>query len=261
MTTFPFPAPSFTDAATVGQRIRVSVHDLARLAQASLRLREAYDQYRPRPVYLYPIDEEDIDGDAIKYLVGNLGMLDPRVAGGHTANRVVQRIRVESLSRRCNALWHYGCDPASFGGLWDQLDRPWVPLDTQDTPAYCWRRPPLSISEKKTFQYANVAWVLEKNDVFSEAIQSAVWDSTEDAFPTAVAELRDIKAWRCKYLQDVFELIAAHVAALMSSRSTWEIGNKIQRRIQESEKLGIQLGSSVDDDGIRLVRGWEKSKD
>ncbi|KAK0702386.1 hypothetical protein B0H67DRAFT_558672 [Lasiosphaeris hirsuta] len=262
MAAFSFSAPSFTDGSTVGQRIRVSGQDLARLAQASLRLREAtYDQYRPRPVFLYPVDEEDIDVEAIKFLVGNLGMLDPRIAVGQTTNRTAQRIRVESLSRRCNALWHYGCDPAALGGLWEQLDRPWMPLETRNTPVYCWRRPPLNISEKKTFHYANVAWVLEKDDVFPEAIQSAVWDSTEDAFPTAVAELKDIKAWRYVYLQNVFELMAAHVAALMSSRSTWEIGNKIQRRLQESEKLGIQLGSTVDDDGTKVVRGWEKSRD
>ena len=64
-------------------------------------------------------------------------------------------------------------------------------------------------------------------------------------------------------MQQVFELLAAHVAALMTSKATWDIGNKIQRRIRDSERLGFQLVTTLEDlrDQTNLVKGWDQCKE
>jgi len=189
-----FVVPSSPDGPTSGlssQPIRVTANDLVRLEKWSLQFRELLqDRYQPRPISLPPVTDEDIDADSIKYLLKNLGLPDTRTGTG----RAAQKIKIDQLCRRCNALWYYGCDPATFGGLWERLDRPWESVKGVDWHEYCWRRPPPKFSERETLQYANIAWILEKNGVFTQAIQSAVWDSTEDRLSTAVTALRDIKS-------------------------------------------------------------------
>jgi len=71
-----------------------------------------------------------------------------------------------------------------------------------------------------------------------------------------------LPAKRSLYLQQVFELMAAHVAALMTSKATWDIGNKIQRRIRDSEKLGFQLVATLEDlRGEAKLVGWDQCKE
>jgi len=178
-----------------GQPLRITRNDLLRLEKCSVHLRDLLqNRYLPRPIPLAPDYDEDIDADAIKYLLKNLGHPEPRSGG---SGRGTRKIGIDQLSRRCNALWYYRCDPTTFGGLWERLDRPWELGTGVDWHEYCWRRPPPKFSERETLQYANAAWVLEKNDVFTQAIQSAVWDSREDTLRTAITALKGITSKSC----------------------------------------------------------------
>lgn len=70
--------------------------------------------------------------------------------------------------------------------------------------------------------------------------------------------------WRYKYLQRVLGLMAEHVAALVSSKTTLDVGNKIRQKILDSDKLGIQLPTSLDSleqDEAELIKIWDQCKD
>ncbi|KAK1758088.1 hypothetical protein QBC47DRAFT_132890 [Echria macrotheca] len=230
--------PSSSPFST-SQPVDVPASGLVRLAKWSIQLRELLHdrEFRDRagPITLVPQPDQDIDVDAIKYVLETLC--------GFTRTRP-QSIPIDRLSRRCNALWYYGCDPAAFSGLWERLDKPWEHATGVDWHEYCWRRPPLRIKEDETLKYANAAWVLEKDAVFAQAIQSAVWDSTEDTLSTSVTALKDIKRWRVQYFKRVFSKLVALLTALICADETRAIGVKIQKQLRESRQLGIQLGAT-----------------
>ncbi|KAK3386715.1 hypothetical protein B0H63DRAFT_447629 [Podospora didyma] len=109
----------------------------------------------------------------------------------------------------------------------ERLDRPWELIKGVDRHEYCWRRPPPKFSERETLQYANAAWVLEKDD-----------------------DIKVFRAYGCTCRGfDEFQDILGH----------WQQ----DPRIQDSDKLGIKLITGLEDprDKTRLVKGWEQYKE
>ena len=78
-----FVVPSSVNGPAVlssGQPLRITRNNLLRLEKCSVQLRELlHNRYLPRPIPLAPDYDEDIDADAIKYLLENLGHPEPRL--------------------------------------------------------------------------------------------------------------------------------------------------------------------------------------
>jgi len=191
--------------------IPIDTDNIPILRQKSLVFNERLASPRPSISVNHSLG---VDQTSVEYVLNNLA--EGAVEGDGLIHGVVH------LSGVCNALCHFKCEPGGFSGLYDQLHHPWkvqqvqeesvapaqvlLPahpdgaLPTLPTPIenWQWRRPRHSSSELWPY-YANAAWVLEKSKEqgFAEALNSIVFDSIPDEFPTAVAELRNLK---CEYL-------------------------------------------------------------
>jgi hypothetical protein len=235
------------------------------------------------------IDSGVIDQEAVDYLIRNLGLEHIRGSQSPHHDRIV---KIEYLSRVANAAWYLECNPSSLCQLWDRLERPWQEFVVEhDRDEFCWRRQRPSVSTGKACVYANTAYILQKDDVFAQAIQFVVWDSLQNRIATSVEdkELGDIAgksfqrlrvrdtlphvhdahfpaiAVRETYLRRVFNHLLTEITLLQSSESrrTWEIAAEIRKRIAESDLLGIRL---LDNQGSQAVihaldHAWEQCKE
>jgi hypothetical protein len=177
-----------SSASRPPSQLTVMRGDMDRLRQWSSQLRSMTEEPRPPEINLQlPGPEEYIDVKSVEYLLHNLGI--PDFEPGEEDYRAVD------LSRLCNALWYYHCDPATFKVLWHRLRPPlnWNELRRHPLPGYSWR-PPFP-RPRDILYHANIAWILEQDDYFRRAIRYIVWDSTETSLNhTAIEVAQDIES-------------------------------------------------------------------
>ncbi|KAK4112596.1 hypothetical protein N656DRAFT_101710 [Canariomyces notabilis] len=264
------PGPSFWDLP-----FKLLPAQVARLTAHSLRLNTLVGEVR-RPGNGYQgctiscslddiqgIHSGVIDQEAVDYLIWNLGREHIRGSQSPRHNRI---IKIEYLSRVANAAWYLECNPSSLCQLWDRLERPWQEFVVEhDRDEFCWRRQRPSVSTGKACHYANTAYILQKDDVFAQAIQFVVWDSLQNRIATSVEDedLRNIAAVRERYLRRVFNHLLTEITLLQSSKRTWEIAAEIRKRIEESDLLGIRLLSNEGPEAVinALDHAWGQGEE
>lgn len=194
--------PFTIDGEEESIQINVGRSDLQLLKDTSPILRELIDGYDPhhrQPIQLFENKDEHVDITSIRYLLESIGLEAERQ---RTKQRITPqeekklKLKTANLSQQCNALHYLRCNPSPFLGLWDRQMQPWVSMPQPDR-VWSWRIPGRDIREKlKTWpdypgHSANAAYVLQKDDEFSDALRFLVWDSVMDAVPTAVQGLKD----------------------------------------------------------------------
>jgi hypothetical protein len=169
--------------------------DTRAICAQSLELRSLIDENQAVGVAsLTPDPGLDIDCAALLFLVENLSSDDAQVV----AMGVVEP---RFLTKTCNALWKYQCNPQRFIGLWDDVDpnlaSQALSLENgKQKVVRCWRRG--TRTDSNSLYLVNIAVVLGKhlshldNILKGDIFRAVVWDSKKD-FRTSVSKLRDIQ--------------------------------------------------------------------
>jgi hypothetical protein len=113
-----------------------------------------------------------IDHDTLSFLVRNLYKPAPQAVGPVTSS---------ALSRSCNALWRYKCNPDTFRGLATELKNSWnIKHGERNGTGRCWRLPISDIDCDESVYIVNIACVLGFDDILREELKIAIWKSTAD---------------------------------------------------------------------------------
>jgi len=175
--------------------VKVSGQDLELLVRASPQLRELVQESKTRPIKLSPSEEDNVNGESIRYLLENIGQENaPDKQGIEEQRREPGSLSIVDLSQFCNTLHYYRCDPSPFLGLWNRLSQPWEVTPLPDD-TWVWRTPRRTdVSQSKWPDYVNAAWILGKDDELSDVLRSVVWDSTFGDTEPALSRSQNIKS-------------------------------------------------------------------
>jgi hypothetical protein len=139
-------------------------------------------------------DAADIDFDALRYLVEDL----PLSSGTNPGP-----VRLDVLSKHCNAFWKYQWMPESASILWAHLDQSGLEPQSQrgTSSGRCWQQQISTQSRERSLYLINIAIVFGLDESLRERmdselrqqIQTAVWNSNLDAqLKTSVEFLQNI---------------------------------------------------------------------
>jgi hypothetical protein len=155
------------------------------IVQRSLGLKELIAETEPEGgICLEVPAPAEIDERALKFLLRNL-QANSAVADGSVDEK--------RLSKQCNGLWKYQCNPQSFKVLLKGLQPSWSGEENQlSTTAYCWHQSAHSSPILTSFERINIAWVLGEDKLLREEIKTAVWNSNATPL-TSVETLQNIR--------------------------------------------------------------------
>ncbi|KAK4183139.1 hypothetical protein QBC35DRAFT_508634 [Podospora australis] len=158
------------------------------LCSISPLIRARVDELRQRPeLWWTPVVGDGIDESTALRV---LGMVGP--------GTVRRRQRVSALSQECNVMWAFQINPMSLPAsqTWEAVDddgqlaasktmvrktaRRSYPasVSSQSTPKWCWQLEPGHRYRLTSLQLANIAMVLQWEEVFKKEIRTVVWDWT-----------------------------------------------------------------------------------
>lgn len=124
-----------------------------------------------------------IDHDALSSLINHLHKPAPQAVGP---------IAYSDLSRSCNALWKYKCNPDTFKGLASEMEKSWnIKHSQRKGTGKCWRLPIKDIDCNESVYIVNIACVLGLDDILREELKIAIWKSTAD-LKTSVEPLQNL---------------------------------------------------------------------
>lgn len=142
-------------------------------------------------------DEADINFDALRYLVEDL----PLKPGTNLGS-----VRLDVLSKHCNAFWKYQWMPESASIVWAHLDQSGLETQSQrgTSSGRCWQQQTSTQLQERSLYLINIAIVFGLDESLRERmdtelrqqIQTAVWNSNLDArLKTSVEFLHNIEGY------------------------------------------------------------------
>ncbi|KAK0631487.1 hypothetical protein B0T14DRAFT_559281 [Immersiella caudata] len=245
------------------EMIRVQEPDAELLKQWSPEFKALIDnrQHPTDVIPLSPSEGDGIDVVSLRYILENIGLEAHRRNHGFPAGEQPPgTFDIVDLSGQCNALHRYKFDISSpFSGLWGRLSHPWT-IIPQPEDEWCWRLPPRNdIPRHEWPHYANAAWVLGQDVVFSDAISSIVFDTKFDKIVTSVSGLKSMQEHRAMYMERLFLQMVACIRALTAEFP--DIGQKVQRRILDCPHLRVYLSEEINHVKREVIHPWERSRD
>jgi hypothetical protein len=143
------------------------------ICSRSIELKDLIVNDRATGCTTLQLDESaDIDHDSLSSLITNLHRPVLETTG---------LISVLDLSRLCNALWRYKCNPDTFKGLASELKDSWnIKQGEREEIVKCWRLPIKDTDCNESVYKSNIAWVLGFDNILREELKIAIWKSTAD---------------------------------------------------------------------------------
>jgi hypothetical protein len=171
------------DGTAQPQEVHCTPERIKEIERCSILLRQRIKDAGNCGVILLETDDEaNINLDVFRYLIRDLP-LEPGADPG--------LVKLDVLSKYCNAFWKYQWLPESASILWEHLDRSGLEAQIQrvTSPERCWRQQTSPESQKNSLYLINIAIVFGLYESLRETmdkeirqhIQTAIWDSNPDA--------------------------------------------------------------------------------